>query len=197
MITVESPSSERSRARAWFSTPSGSLAPEPRASLCSGTPNSISPPTPRSTASVAARTRESIVCWTTPGIELIGRFSLAPSRTNIGSTRSAGRRACSRTRERIAADVRSRRGRSAGARAGGRGADCETDADDDIGDADDEDDADDADDADDEDDDDEDDADGEAVTRTPSNGMGAGCGRPRPAGRHGRGRHCLASRPAR
>src|SRR5699024_8746709 len=102
-----------------------------------------------------------------------------------------------RSRERIAADVRRRRGRAAGARAGGRGAEWETDADDDIGDADDEDDADDADDADDEDDDDEDDADGEAVTRTPSNGMGAGWGRPRPAGRRGRGRQWLAGRPAR
>src|SRR5699024_6584173 len=114
MITVESPSSERSRASARLRIPSGSVAPEPVASLCSGTPNSITPPTLRRTASVAARTSESIVCCSTLGIELSGRFSRAPSRTNVGSTRSACRRECSGTWERLALLVRWRSGRSIG-----------------------------------------------------------------------------------
>src|SRR5699024_12232918 len=48
------------------------------------------------------------------GSEEAGPFSVAPSRTNLGSTRPAGRSVCSRTRERIAVLVRSRRGRSIG-----------------------------------------------------------------------------------
>ena len=66
--------------------PSGSSAPEPAASLCSGTPNSMIPPSPAAAASAATRRTESRVCCTTPGIELIGTGSVAPSRTKTGST---------------------------------------------------------------------------------------------------------------
>ena len=100
--------------------PFGSSAPEPAASLVSGTPYSIRPPTPASTAPIAALASESIECWTTPGIELIGRGSLAPSATNIGSTRSCGRTDTSLASLRSAAVRRSRRGRDAG-KAGNEG----------------------------------------------------------------------------
>jgi len=96
--------------------PIASLAPEPVASLSSGrgTPNSIRPPTPAATASVAATRSESSVCWKTPGIEEISRGASMPSATNIGSTRCRGSSEVSATRRRIAAVLRRRRGRSAG-----------------------------------------------------------------------------------
>ena len=49
-----------------------------------GTPNSMIPPTPASAASAAALRSESRVCWTTPGIDEIGRGSARPSATNTG-----------------------------------------------------------------------------------------------------------------
>ena len=61
----------------------------PRILAPRGTPKIISPPTPASTASTAALTRDSQQCWTTPGIDAIGVASAMPSRTNMGSTRSA------------------------------------------------------------------------------------------------------------
>jgi hypothetical protein len=66
--------------------PSGSSPAEPAASRVAGTPKSINPPAPASTASPAASTSESTVCCTTPGIEAIGDGASSPSRTNIGST---------------------------------------------------------------------------------------------------------------
>ena len=92
--------------------PCGSSAPEPCASLCSGTPKSMTPaepglrrPRPRPCAACRG------VCWTTPGIELIGRGSVRPSATNTGSTSWRGSTLVSATIARIAGDVRSRRGR--------------------------------------------------------------------------------------
>ena len=66
--------------------PSGSRPPLPVASLVVGMPNSISPPTPASTASTAAFRNEARECCTTPGMLEIGRGSSSPSATNIGST---------------------------------------------------------------------------------------------------------------
>ena len=95
-------------------TPSGSTAPLPVASLRSGTPNSMIPPRPSAAASAAAARTESRLCWTTPGMLLIGTGSRAPSRTNTGSTRCCGAREVSATSSRIARVRRSRRGRTSG-----------------------------------------------------------------------------------
>ena len=64
--------------------PVGSMAPLPTASLVDGMPKSMMPPRPRSAASAAAFLSESRVCWTTPGIELIGTGSVMSSRTKTG-----------------------------------------------------------------------------------------------------------------
>ncbi len=81
-----SPTSATQSAIATFKIPSGSTAPVPRASLCSGTPNSMTPPSPSAAASETAFRSESRVCCTTPGMLVIGVGSVAPSRTNTGST---------------------------------------------------------------------------------------------------------------
>ena len=99
---------------ATFRIPSGSVAPEPRASRTSGTPNSITPPRPAAAASDTACGRDSSECCTTPGIEPIGTGAVTPSRTNSGSTRSAGCRRVSETRRRMAGASRRRRGRTRG-----------------------------------------------------------------------------------
>src|SRR4051794_25817883 len=114
MTTVASPTSARTSRSATFSTPSGSTPALPVASRRSGTPNSISPPTPAATASAAALRSESRVCWTTPGIDETGTGSTAPSLTNIGSTSCRGRRVVSATRRRSAGVARRRRGRCVG-----------------------------------------------------------------------------------
>ncbi len=99
---------------ATFRMPSGSVAPEPRASRTSGTPNSITPPTPAAAASATACGRLSRECCTTPGIDAIGTGAVTPSRTNSGSTSSAGCRRVSDTSRRMAAVSRRRRGRTRG-----------------------------------------------------------------------------------
>ena len=78
MSTVASPTSADRSARASARIPAGSSAAEPRASLTAGTPKSMSPPTPASTASAAALRRLSLVCWTTPGMEATGCGSRDP-----------------------------------------------------------------------------------------------------------------------
>ena len=72
------------------------------------------PPTPASTAAAAAFRSDSLVCWSTPGIELIGWGSARPSLTNTGSTSSAGRSAVSATMARSAFVPRRRRGLTSG-----------------------------------------------------------------------------------
>ena len=114
MTTVASPTSATTSRIATLSTPSSSVAPVPVASLVSGTPNSISPPTPACTASAAALRSESRECCTTPGIDAIGAGSASPSRTKSGSTRSPGDSRVCATSARSAAVRRSRRGRPAG-----------------------------------------------------------------------------------
>ena len=94
--------------------PCGSIAPEPIASFSAGSPNSITPPRPASTASVAAFFSESRVCCTTPGMVEISRGSVASSATNSGSTSWLGDTAVSATRRRRAGVRRSRRGRISG-----------------------------------------------------------------------------------
>ena len=94
--------------------PCGSTAPVPVASLVVGRPNSITPPSPASTASVATFFKVSRVCWNTPGMLEISRGSVASSATNSGSTSWLGRTAVSATRRRSAGVRRSRRGRIAG-----------------------------------------------------------------------------------
>ena len=69
--------------------PSGSEAPEPVASLRSGTPKRMTAPMPRSASSATSLRSDSRVCCTTPGSELIGCGSSMPSRTNSGATRSS------------------------------------------------------------------------------------------------------------
>jgi hypothetical protein len=54
--------------------------------LAAGSPNSITPPSPASTASLAAFFNVSRVCWKTPGMLEIARGSVASSATNSGST---------------------------------------------------------------------------------------------------------------
>ena len=92
-------------------TPSSARACEPRASLCSGTPNNITPASPAATASVAAFRSDSGLCWTTPGIELIGRGSPSPSATKSGSTNCRASTVASATMARMAAVDRNLRGR--------------------------------------------------------------------------------------
>ena len=94
--------------------PSGSVPPEPTASRVDGTPNSMIPPTPARTASAAALRSDSRECCTTPGSDAIGRGSVSPSWTNIGSTSCDGATRVSSTRRRIGAEMRSRRGRIVG-----------------------------------------------------------------------------------
>ena len=63
--------------------------PEPRASLRSGTPKSMTPARPASAASTAALRSVSRVCCTTPGMELIGRGSRSPSANEHGQDQLA------------------------------------------------------------------------------------------------------------
>ena len=67
MMTRSSPTSARTSRMALFRTPSGSSEAVPSASRTAGMPNSMMPPTPSSTASAAARFRESVVCCTHAG----------------------------------------------------------------------------------------------------------------------------------
>jgi hypothetical protein len=46
--------------------------PEPVASLCSGTPKSITPPSPLCAAAAIAARALARVCWTTPGMLAMG-----------------------------------------------------------------------------------------------------------------------------
>ena len=114
--TVSSPSSACRRCSATLSTPSGSSAPEPIASLSLGHAEDHQPADagrdrPRPPPSPGSPS----VCCTTPGIERDRRRGSAmPSRTNIGSTRSDGRTSISLTSRRSAAVRRSRRGREVG-----------------------------------------------------------------------------------
>ena len=114
--TVASPRSAARSRSATFRIPSGSSPHDPVASLSAslGTPKIISPPTPACTASAAARRSDSLVCWTTPGIEEIGRGSAIPSATNIGSTRWRGSSEVWATKRRSAGVDRNRRGRCLG-----------------------------------------------------------------------------------
>ena len=119
MTTSSSPTASTTARVAMLRIPSGSSAPEPRASLVSGTPKSMIPPIPAATQARASATSESSVCWTTPGIEEISTGSVMPSRTKTGRTRSAGCSRVSATRRRSGVLPRIRRGRTAGP--GGRG----------------------------------------------------------------------------
>ncbi len=86
------------------------------ASLSSGrgTPNRITPGTPRAARRLTSTASESTVCWTTPGSDATGRGSSRPSATNSGATRSS-------TVSRVSATSRRRAGRPAqAAQAGGR-----------------------------------------------------------------------------
>ena len=65
--TVSPPTSEARSASATLRMPAGSDAADPTASRSAGMPNTISPPTPASTASTAAALSVSLVCCTTPG----------------------------------------------------------------------------------------------------------------------------------
>ncbi len=114
MTTSASPTSAFTSRIASCRIPSGSVPAEPTASFSRGTPKSMMPPTPASAASAAALRRVSRVCWTTPGIEEIGTGSVRPSRTKAGRINSAGCSRVSATMRRIAAVVRSRRGRTSG-----------------------------------------------------------------------------------
>ena len=115
LITVSvSPTSATTSAIATLRMPSGSRAPEPVASLRSGMPKSIRPPSPRSAASAAAFTNDSRLCWTTPGIDEIGRGSVSPSRTNTGSTSRRASTEVSATSRRRDGVRRNRRGRTTG-----------------------------------------------------------------------------------
>ncbi len=109
-----SPTSATTSVIATLRIPWGSIAPEPRASFSAGSPNSITPPSPASTASLAAFFSESRVCCTTPGMLEISRGSVASSATNIGSTSWLGRTSVSATRRLRAGVRRSRRGRMSG-----------------------------------------------------------------------------------
>ena len=115
LITVSaSPTSATTSVMARLRMPAGSIAPEPVASRCSGIPNSITPPSPSSAASLTAASSEERVCWTTPGIEEIGCGSVRPSRTKTGSTSCRASSDVSATIRRSAGVVRSRRGRTDG-----------------------------------------------------------------------------------
>ena len=111
MITRSSPTSARTSRMALLSTPSGSREAVPRASRTAGTPNSMMPPTPSSTASAAARLSDSVVCCTTPGMEVMGAGSVRPSRMKAGRISSAGASRYSAVSRRMAGVVRRRRGR--------------------------------------------------------------------------------------
>ncbi len=111
MTRQSSPTSSRTARTASVRMPCGSTAPLPRASLVAGIPKSITPASPDRAASTAVLRSVSSVCWTTPGIEPIGRGSARPSATKSGSTSRRGSTVVSATIDRIAGDVRSRRGR--------------------------------------------------------------------------------------
>ncbi len=111
MITRSSPTSARTSRMALFRTPSGSREAVPSASRAAGMPKSMMPPRPSSTASAAARLRDSVVCCTTPGMEVMGLGSVRPSRMNAGRISSAGASRVSAVSRRMAGVVRRRRGR--------------------------------------------------------------------------------------
>ena len=97
LITVSaSPTSPTTSVMARLRMPAGSTAPEPSASLCSGMPKSITPPSPRSAASATALSRVSRVCWTTPGIDAIGTGSTDALAHEQRQHQLAGRRRGSR-----------------------------------------------------------------------------------------------------
>ena len=70
------------------------------------------PARPASATSAATLRTDSSVCWTTPGIEEIGRGSVRPSATNTGRISCRGSTAVSATIARITGLTRSRRGRT-------------------------------------------------------------------------------------
>ncbi len=104
----------RSVRNATCTTPSGSQAPLPCASLCAGTPKRINPGMPSETRRLASATRESRECWTSPGMEAIGTGDAAPSRTKSGATKSSTSRRASATKRRKAGVRRNRRRRRVG-----------------------------------------------------------------------------------
>ncbi len=111
-IATSGKSSARMRRNASWTIPSSADAPVPNASLVSGSPKSMIPPTPRSArraASSAARSGDRRAC---PGIDPMGSRIPEPARTNSGATSIAGWRRVSRTRARRAGVLRRRRGRS-------------------------------------------------------------------------------------
>ena len=78
MRTSSSPTASRTARSATCTTPSGSQAPLPCASLRAGTPKRISPGTPSETRRLASTTSESSVCCTSPGMDAIGTGSVDP-----------------------------------------------------------------------------------------------------------------------
>ncbi len=114
ITTVASPTSLTTSRMATLRMPSGSTPAEPCGSCAAGTPKSIRPPTPASTASTAALRSDSRECCMTPGIDLIGRGSVSPSRTNIGRMSWRGSSVVSLTSRRRAGVLRNRRGRTSG-----------------------------------------------------------------------------------
>ena len=114
MRTSSSPTASRTARSATCTTPSGSQAPLPCASLCAGTPKRIRPGTPSETRRLASTTSESSECCTSPGMDAIGTGSAIPSRTKSGATRSSGPRRASATNRRSAGVRRKRRNRRTG-----------------------------------------------------------------------------------
>ncbi len=75
----------------------------------------MTPPMPADAARATSALRESRECCTTPGIDEMGRASVAPSRTNSGRISSEGCTRVSATSRRQAGVARRRRGRTTGA----------------------------------------------------------------------------------
>ena len=109
MTTMSGTSFLRSRT-ARCTAPSSSHASLPVASLLSGIPKRITPPTPTAAARSTSRSNSSGEVCATPGIEPIAFRSFVPLRTNSGSTSCDGCSEVSRTRFRKALVLRSRRG---------------------------------------------------------------------------------------
>ena len=82
--------------------PSGSHAPEPVASLASGTPNSTTAGTPTALMRLASATSDATVCWKCPGMDAMGTGASMPARTNKGATKSSGDNEVSATMRRSA-----------------------------------------------------------------------------------------------
>ena len=94
--------------------PAGSKAPDPTSSFTDGIPNKMTAGTPSSASCTTSPRKESSVCCTTPGSDVIGWADEMPSRTNSGATRSLTPKRTSATSSRMAGLCRRRRGRDCG-----------------------------------------------------------------------------------